>query len=96
MADSACLTGNAAACNSSNDVKLLDGVCEGQGLTNDQLEGLQTEIVVDGTAVDCDRAASGIYSYSCNRVLSSAGAILIRLRIVHCSYPPYILYSTGF
>ena len=51
MADSACLTGNAAACNGSNDVKLLDGVCEGQGLTNDQLEGLQTEIVVDGTAV---------------------------------------------
>ena len=96
MADCACLTGNAAACNGSNDVELLNGVCEGQGLTNDQLEGLQTEIIINGTAVYSDGAASGIYSNSCDRVLSSAGAIVIRLRIVPCSGPPYILYSTGF
>ena len=96
MADCTSLTGNTAACHGSNDIELLNGVGKGERLTNDQLEGLKTEIVVDGAAVNGDRTAAGLNSDSGNRVLSSAGAIVIRLRIVHCSDPPYILYSTGF
>ena len=47
MTDSAGLTGNAAAGDGDNDVNLAQHVGGDQGLTNDQLQGLQTEVIVD-------------------------------------------------
>ena len=51
MADSACLAGNTAACNAANDVELLFGTGENERLTNDRLEGIKAEIIVDITIV---------------------------------------------
>jgi len=56
VSDSASLTCNAAACNSADDVELLNIVCKSEGLTNDELECLETEIVVDASAVDSNIA----------------------------------------
>ena len=47
MADSTGLTGNTAACNAANDVELLFGTGENERLTNDRLEGIKAEIIVD-------------------------------------------------
>ena len=58
VADGAGLAGDAAAGDGAVDVDLIgdsDGV---QGLTNDQLQGLQTEIIVDLATVDGDDAAA--------------------------------------
>ena len=58
MTNGAGLTGDAAAGDRAVDVDLVgdsDGV---QGLTNDQLQGLETEVIVDVTAVDRDDAAA--------------------------------------
>ena len=47
MTDSAGLTGNTATANGDNNVNLTQQVGSDQGLTNDQLQGLQTEVIVD-------------------------------------------------
>ena len=52
MADSTGLTGNTAACNAANDVELLFGTGENERLTNDRLEGIKAEIIVDIAVVD--------------------------------------------
>ena len=54
MTDCTSLAGEAAAGYSANDVKLLSGLSSFQRLTNDQLQGVQTEVVVEGTIVDGD------------------------------------------
>ena len=54
MSDSASLTCNAAACNCADNIELLNIICESEGLTNDQLESLKTEVIVDASAVDCN------------------------------------------
>ena len=85
MADSACLTCEAAAGDGAFDIELT--VCMGsfQRLTNDQLEGFETEIIIDCEVIDLDFAGSAReQSYSCNRGLSSAGSVEICfLRLVH-------------
>ena len=43
MTDSAGLAGNAAAGDGDNDVNLAQQIGGDQGLTDDQLQGLQTE-----------------------------------------------------
>ena len=50
VTDSAGLAGNAAAGDGDNDVNLAQHVGGDQGLTDDQLQGLQTEVVVDVAA----------------------------------------------
>ena len=57
VADGAGLAGHAAAGDGGNDVHLAQQVGGVQGLTNDQLQGLQTKVIVDVTAVDGDAAA---------------------------------------
>ena len=80
MADSAGLTGDAAAVDAGDDVELADGVGGVEGLVDDQLEGVKSEIIVDIAAVDADSAASGIKTHAGNRLLSSACAVEIGLR----------------
>ena len=47
MADSACLTGDTAALNGADDIELTLGAGNGKGLIYDELEGLETEILVN-------------------------------------------------
>ena len=56
MTDGACLTGHTAALDGADDVDLAHQLSGDQGLTDDQLQGLQTEVIVDVTTVDDDGA----------------------------------------
>ena len=58
VTDSAGLTGDAAAGDGGNDVHLAQLLGGSQGLTDQQLQGLQTEVLVDVTAVDGDRTGA--------------------------------------
>ena len=53
MADSTGLTGYAAAGDGDDNVNLAQQIGGDQRLTDDQLQGVQTEILVDVTAVGC-------------------------------------------
>ena len=83
MTDRARLTGHAAAADTADNVELLAGLGEDEGLTNDQLEGLKTEVIVDISVIDGDLTGTLIESDSCNRRLSSACTVEIRCLIVH-------------
>ncbi len=90
MADGAGLAGHAAAGDGGNDVHLAQGVGSGQGLANQQLQGLQAEVIVDVAAVDGDRAgAVGEQMHPGHGGLAAAGAIQIRLlALIHSFVPP--------
>ena len=90
MTDCASLTGNAAAGYGADNVQLVGVFRQSQRLTNDQLQGLQTKVFVNASAIDGDSSGTGIQANSCNRILTSAGAIVIfYLRFVDlfCSLP---------
>ena len=78
VTDSTCLTGEAAAANVCNDIELTNGLGNTEGLVNDELESLKTEIIVYISAVDGYVTGTGIETNSCNRLLSSACAVEIR------------------
>ena len=86
MTDRARLAGDAAAANTANYVELLAGLGELEGLTNDQLEGIKAEVIVDISVVDGDLTGARIEANSCYRRFSSAGAVKIRCLIVHLSF----------
>ena len=78
MADGAGLTGNAAAGDGDNDVNLAQQIGGDQGLTDDQLQGVQTEILVDITAVDNDGTGAVLVNANTgNGGLTTAGAVKI-------------------
>jgi len=80
VADGAGLAGNAAAGNGGLDVDLADGAGGDQGLADDELQGLETEVIVDVTAVDRDDAAAvGNEVDAGDRGLSASGAVHIGL-----------------
>ncbi len=79
VADSACLTRETAALYGSNDIKLAHGLGSCERLIDDELEGLKTEIVINGTSVYGDNTGTGIKTNTSDRLLSSAGAVEIRL-----------------
>ena len=54
VTDSAGLAGNAAAADGNDNIDLVDQLSGDQGLTNDQLQGLQTEVIIDVAAIDDD------------------------------------------
>ena len=85
------LAGHAAAGDGSHNVHLAGVAGSLQGLTDDHLQGLQAEILVDVTAVDGDRAgAVGEQMHTGHGGLAAAGAIQIRLlRLIHSLTPPY-------
>ena len=82
VADGAGLAGDAAAAYTADNVELF--VCAGelQRLTDDQLQCLQAEIIVDGTVVDGNLTASLVNPYAGDRAFSSAGAVEIRRFLV--------------
>ena len=79
MTDSAGLTGDTAACNVGDDVELTGGAGNAEGLVDDELQGLETEVIVDGTAVDGDLTAAGIQANASDGLLSAAGAVEVGL-----------------
>ena len=79
MTDSAGLAGNAAAVNGCFDIDLADGAGGDQRLTDDELQGLKTEVIVDITAVYGDSAgAVGDEVDARDGLLSASGAVHIR------------------
>ena len=58
VADGAGLAGDAAAGDGDNQVNLAQGVGGDQGLADQQLQGLQAEVLVDIAAVDGDGAGA--------------------------------------
>ena len=90
MADSAGLTGNAAARDGDNDVNLAQQIGGDQGLTDDQLQGVQTEILVDVTAVDDDGTGAVLVNANTgNGGLTTAGAVkILLLALVQSKLPP--------
>ena len=91
VADGAGLTGDAAAGDSGDDVHLAHRGGGDQGLTDDELQGLQTEILLNVPAVDGDGAgAVGEEVHAGHRGLPTASAVVIGLfTLIHLRYPPY-------
>ena len=88
VADSASLTGNTAAGNADDDVILALQAQQDQRRTNDQLQGLQTEVVVDITIVDGDLTGAGVNANAGNGILTTTSALEIRFGFVHIRLPP--------
>ena len=97
VAQSAGLTGHAAALDGGNDVHLTQSVGGVQGLTDDHLQSLQTEVLVDAAAVDGDGAGAVLKQmHAGDGGLAAAGAVLVGiLGLIHSLFPPY-LTSSGF
>ena len=77
MSDSACLTGNTAACYCAYNVEILADAAEVEGLTNDELKGFKSEVIVNVSAVDGYLAGALIKADSGDRMLSAACSIEI-------------------
>ena len=90
MADSTGLTGYAAAGDGDDNVNLAQQIGGDQRLTDDQLQGVQTEILVDVTAVDDDgTGAVFVNANTGNGGLTTAGAVkILLLALVHSKLPP--------
>ena len=89
MTDRAGLTADTAADDGALDVKLAHRIGRRKGLTDNHLQGVETEIVFDIAVVDRDLAgAAGIQTDAGNTGLSAAGAIEIRLlTLIHRDTP---------
>ena len=88
MADSASLTGNTAAGNADDDVILALEAQQDQRRADDQLQGLQTEVVVDVTVIDGDLASALINANAGNGILTTTSAVEIRFGFVDVRLPP--------
>ena len=90
VTDSAGLTGNAAACDGNNNINLTNQVGGDQGLTDDQLQGLQAKVIVDITAIDGDSAGAVLVNANTgNGGLTTASAVVIlSLAFVQYQLPP--------
>ena len=90
MTDGAGLAGNAAAADGDDNVNLAQQVGGDQGLTDDHLQGVQTEVVVDVAAVDGDVTGAVLVNADTgDGGLPAAGAVeILSLALVHNSLPP--------
>ena len=80
VTDGAGLAGDAAAGDGGLDVHLALHAGGDQGLTDDELQGLKAEIIVDVAAIDGDGAgAVGEKTDAGDRALAAAGPVKIRL-----------------
>ena len=82
VADSASLTGNTAAGNADDDIVLALQAQQDQRRTDDQLQGLQTKVVIDITIVDGDLASAGVNTNAGNGILTTTSAVEIRFGFV--------------
>jgi hypothetical protein len=98
VTDCAGLAGEAAAGYGALYVELALGAGYFERLTANHLQGLETEVVVDGAVVDLDlTGAAREKTNAGNRGLSSAGAIEIcLLRCIHQLILPYFSQFSGF
>ena len=90
MTDGAGLAGHAAALDGADDIDLADQIGRSQRLTDDHLQGIQAEIIIDITAVDGDGAGAALIDADTgNGGFTTAGAVLIlSLALVHSLLPP--------
>ena len=92
MADRAGLASDAAAGNGRFNIDLAEGSGGDQRLADDQLQGVETEVLLNVTTVDRDGAgAVGIQVHARDGGLSAAGAVHIGfLALISChrSIPP--------
>ena len=89
VTDSASLAGEATAVYVNNNVELANGIGNAEGLVNDELHGLKTEVLVDVSAVNGNNAATGIEANSSNGLLSSTGSVEIGFSTcIHSHLPP--------
>ena len=79
VTDCTCLAGDTATGNVGDDVKLAGSAGYAEGLVNDELQGLETEVLIDGTAVDGDLAGAGVNTDTSDGLLSAAGAVEVGL-----------------
>src|SRR5699024_8156880 len=80
MTDGTGLTGNTAAGYVDDDVHLAQHIGGNQGLTNDQLQGLQTEVVVNIAAIDNDGAGAVLVDANAgHRGLTTSCSMIILL-----------------
>ena len=80
VANRACLTGETAALHVDDDVELAGGGGELQGLIYDVLQGVESEVFVQGPLVDDDAAAAvGDEPDASDCLLSAAGAEILDL-----------------
>ena len=91
MTQGAGLAGHAAAGHGGNDIHLAGVAGQLQGLTDDHLQGIQAEVIVDVTAVDGNGAGAVREQMDAGHGgLPAAGAIQVRLlRLIHSLNPPY-------
>ena len=90
MTDGACLAGDAAAFDGADQIDLAQKVGSSQRLTDNHLQGIETEVVVDVTAVDGDSAGTALIQANAgDGRLATAGAVLIlSFALVHSLLPP--------
>ena len=99
VTDGAGLTGDSAACDGGVDIHLAAETDGLEGLTNDELESVKSEIIIEITTVYGDLAGAGGEEVdSRDGRLSSAGAVHIGLlRSIHYILPPYSsVHASGF
>ena len=88
MTDRAGLTGDPAAGDVGNDIELARGAGDAEGLVDDELQGLEPEVIVNVAVVDGDLAGAGIESDARDGALSSAGSVEIGFSArIHSSIP---------
>ncbi len=88
MTDGAGLAGNAAARNADHNVELILNAQQNQRSADDQLQGLEAEVVVQITIVDGDLAGAGVHANAGNGILTTTSAVEIRFGFVHIRLPP--------
>ena len=99
VTDGAGLAGDPAAGDGGVDIDLAAEAYGLEGLTDDELKGVESEIIVEITAVDGDLAGAGGEEVdSRDGRLSSSGAVHIGLlRSIHYILPPYSsVQASGF
>jgi len=79
VADGACLTGDTAAADVGNNVKLAGGFGHTERLVYDEFQRVQTKVLINALAIDGDAAGAGIQTNAGNGFLTSAGSVEVRL-----------------
>ena len=79
MTDCTCLTGDTAAVYVSYDVELANSTGCAEGLVDDELESLESKVLVNVLAIDGYIAVTGVNSYASNGFLSSTCSVEVGL-----------------
>ena len=86
MTDSTGLTGDSAADSLCDNVELAVCLCSSEGLTNDELQCIETEVIVDVLTVDRDLSRTGYKADAGNGILTTACTVEINFVSFLCSH----------